>query len=324
MMASVTWQLHDFTSSARELTASEARRFHTVSTTLGAAISSRLSAFVCRPLSAELRGADVVDFSTVGDDTELPIRAYLVRSDDPRAEHVITISAELLVALVDTLLGSTRLATGGGIPDPTSSRTLTALEDDVAEAAIQEVLLAEADVWNLRTPPRVDRHVDDPRLLEVRRRDDAVALARYHVRLGDRRAVGGVLQVAVPPGDLLLQLSGVPRENDIPTFGAVGAKELSLRVELRSAPLHITDLIALRPGALIDTGIDATAPVALKIGDKPLEAGRIGRRAGRLAVRITGPDRAPPDRAPPDRAPPDRAPPGRAAAPGAAPAPTSR
>lgn len=280
MTTSGKWITHDFAAAARELSASEARRFHAASTTLGAAISSRLGAFVSRRISVELETAGVVDFSALAGSSDPPTRAYLARSSEPRAEHVLAISPDLLLALVDALLGSTGL-------ESRAARTLTPLEDEIADAVLQEVLLAETDVWRLGTPPHVVRHVDDPRLLEIRRPADAIALATYRVRLGERHAVEGVLQVAIPPGELLLLASSSGEEHrDSAKSSAVGASELSIGVDLCSAPLRITDLVALCPGDVIDTGIDAEDPVALKIDDAPFAAGRLGRRDGRLTILI--------------------------------------
>jgi flagellar motor switch protein FliM len=281
MTTSQKWKTYDFAAAARELSASEARRFHSISTTLGAAISSRLGAFVSRPISVELETAEVVDFSALArSSSEPPTRAYLARSSEPRGEHVLAISPDLLLALIDALLGSTG-------PEPRAARSLTPLEDEIADAVLQEVLLAESDVWRLRTPPSVVRHVDDPRLLEIRRPTDAIALATYRVRFGERHAIEGLLQVAIPPGELLLQISSSLEESPPSAQNsAVGASELSIGVDIRSAPLRITDIVALRPGDVIDTGIDAEDPVALQIDDEPVACGQLGQRNGRLTIRI--------------------------------------
>ena len=67
-------------------------------------------------------------------------------------------------------------------------------------------------------------------------------------------------------------------------------REMSLEAELASVPVALSDLLALRPGDVIDTQLGATSEVSLLFEGRKVFRGTPAIRGGRRAVKITRAD----------------------------------
>ncbi len=255
--AGTGWTPLRFAEACRELSIGESRRWATRAGAAAAATATRLSALLERAIAVDPIDAGVRDFAEFARGRSDATPVLCVRTTQPAGRYLITISQRLLVVMVEILLGA-----------PESSleardRELTPLESEVAGAVLQEVLSAHADAWQLAAPGEIEDSLGESRHRVTCRPADAVALLTQTVCISRSSsfAIEGDIQVAAPPSELLTHACRPERPDDRtppPRSEAIDSSglEVELVADVETMPIRITDLVGLRPGDLLDTGLE--------------------------------------------------------------------
>ncbi len=75
-------------------------------------------------------------------------------------------------------------------------------------------------------------------------------------------------------------------ESAVAIHGALSSASVTLRAEVTGATLSVEEVLALRPGSIVEFGVPAENGVAIFIEDRLVARARPGRHAGRRAVRV--------------------------------------
>jgi flagellar motor switch protein FliM len=205
---------------------------------------------------------------------------------------LLTIDSALIYSIVDVLLGGRR----GTAAMRIEGRPYTTIERNLVERLVAVVLSDLSGAFDPLSPVtfRFDRLETNPRFATIGRPANAAVLARLRVDMEDR---GGRLEVLLPYATLEpvreILLQGFLGEK----FGRDSIWEAHLAGELwhTTVPIQaILDTIEMPLRAVLDwhvgmrIALTATveSDVRLVCGDLQMFIGKMGRRAGNIAVRV--------------------------------------
>jgi flagellar motor switch protein FliM len=205
------------------------------------------------------------------------------------------VDSAMIFSVVDVLLGGRRGATSSR----TGTRPYTTIERTLVERLVRVVLqdLSEAFAPLAEVQFRFERLEVNPRFAAISRPSNAAVLARLRVAMETR---SGEIQVLLPYATLeplremlLQQFMGEKFGRDTIWESHLAEElrqtEVALDVVLDEQTMELMDVLSLQVGDRVTLGVGPGAPVRLRCGDTALFEGRVGRRAGRLAVRIEKP-----------------------------------
>jgi len=104
---------------------------------------------------------------------------------------------------------------------------------------------------------------------------------------------GTVIDVIVHPAMLAGRSSGRPPQSDgslVPRRDVLGRRPCTVRVSLDLGEFSISEIDALRPGALISTAVPLSTPFELRIGGRVKVPVMLGRRDDRKAITFVSPE----------------------------------
>jgi flagellar motor switch protein FliM len=202
------------------------------------------------------------------------------------------VDSPLIYSVVDVLLGGRRGTTAMCI----EGRPYTTIERALVERLIQVLLQDLSEAFAPLSTVRFyfERLEVNPRFAAISRLSNAAVLARLRVDMENR---GGQLQLLLPHATLEPMRELLLQQFMGEKFGRDSIWESHLAEELRQTDLaldvvldeqtmELADVMSLRVGDRITLGVGPGAPVRLRCGGTALFEGRVGRRNGRIAVRI--------------------------------------
>jgi flagellar motor switch protein FliM len=223
-----------------------------------------------------------------------PTHLTLVHCLPPRLPMVLEMSPAVLFPLMERLLG------GKGEGGPPPARALTRIEQGLARSIAQRFLAILAQAWPAVPDIRFDTAETEhnPLLMQIVGPDEVSAILTFHVTLGAR---AGAFQLCLPLRHfepILSRIAGFPAGSPAGTLPAgagdrerilrrVSGCEVSLSAELASIPIALSDILALRPGDIIDTQLSRGSEVALLVGGRRAFRGLAATHKGRRAVKVT-------------------------------------
>lgn len=205
---------------------------------------------------------------------------------------LMVVDSSLTYSMVDVLLG------GGGNARPLNveGRVHTTIERALIEKMVRLILSDLSSGFNpiCAINFKFERLEVNSRFAAISRSSNAVFVARMRVEMDDR---GGNIDVLLPYAtlepvrDLLLQqFMGEKFGRDSIWETHLGAElrgtDVELEAVLSEQTMKLSEVIALREGALIVLDQRPGQPVKLRCGEIPMFTGRLGRKKESIAVKI--------------------------------------
>ncbi|MBY0337787.1 MAG: flagellar motor switch protein FliM [Acetobacteraceae bacterium] len=255
-------------------------------------LSTSLRNFTSDNVEVSMDGMSSLRFGDYLNSIPLPAMLAVFKAEQWDNYGLLVVDSSLIYAVVDVLLGGRRGTSAMRI----EGRPYTTIERALVERLVNVILQDLSDAFSPLSPVnfRFERLEVNPRFAVISRNSNAAVLARLRVDMESR---GGEVQLLLPYAtlepvrELLLQQFMGER------FGRDSIWELHLAEELRQTgvalnvvldqqTMRLSDVLRLKVGDRLALSVPPGAPVTLACGNVPLFQGRVGRRNGRLAVRI--------------------------------------
>jgi len=237
-----------------------------------------------------------------------PCASYIVDVGETGHQGVIDFGLEFGFFLVDRLMGG---AGSHAIPE----RTLTSIERLLVRIVADRVAMQLSEVWKdyVKLDLDVTGFESIPEMLQVANREDPVLVANIEVRIGD---LNSLLLLCLPFATLEKFFTGTSNRRSLTGHGSpeerhqdraqiettLRTANLLLGARLPQFKMSLGELFALKPGAIVTTGLPRTSELDLFVGGQRRFVGSPGRVGNKMAVRIL--DEVVPD--PADVMPPGR------------------
>ncbi len=260
-------------------------------------LSTSLRNFTSDNVEVSLDNITSLRFGDYLNSIPLPAMLGVFKAEEWDNFGLLTIDSALIYSIVDVLLGGRRGTTSMRI----EGRPYTTIERTLVERMLYVVLNDLSAAFDPLSPVtfRFDRLETNPRFATIARSANAVILAKLRVDMEDR---GGKIELCLPYAtlepvrELLLQMfMGEKFGRDAIWEGHLANELWQTNIEI-SAVLGEIDLpletpLDLRVGSQIFLNSNVNSNVELRCGQVPLFVGKMGRREGKIAIRIE--DRAP-------------------------------
>lgn len=222
----------------------------------------------------------------------LPAMLAVFKAEEWDNYGLMVVDSAMIYSIVDVLLGGRR----GTAPMRIEGRPYTTIERTLVERMIHVVLADLAQSFDPLCPVnfRFERLETNPRFAVVSRLSNAVVLTKLRIDMDDR---GGTLELLLPYATLepvremlLQQFMGEKFGRDSIWENHLADELLETDVEMEAVLdeqwLKLSDIVRMRPGSQLVLNSTVDSPVKLRCGGVPLFEGHMGRRNGKVAVRI--------------------------------------
>jgi flagellar motor switch protein FliM len=255
-------------------------------------LSTTLRNFTSDNVEVSIEGITSLRFGDFLNSIPLPAMLAVCKAEEWDNYGLVVVDSSLIYAVVDVLLGGRRGTNALRIEGRPYTTIERALVERLIGVVLQDLSDAFAPISAVRF--RFERLEVNPRFAAISRPSNAAVLATLRIDMESR---GGQLQLLLPYATLepvrellLQQFMGEKfgRDSIWETHLAEELRETSvtLDVVLDEQVMNLADVLRLRVGDRIALGVAPGAPVRLHCGGSPLFEGEVGRRQGRLAVRI--------------------------------------
>ncbi|WP_337877147.1 flagellar motor switch protein FliM [Elioraea sp.] len=222
----------------------------------------------------------------------LPAMLAVFKAEEWDNYGLMVVDSAMIYSIVDVLLGGRR----GTAPMRIEGRPYTTIERTLVERMIHLVLADLSQAFDPLSPVnfRFERLETNPRFAVVSRLSNAAVLAKLRVEMEDR---GGRLELLLPYATLEPVREMLLQQFMGEKFGRDSIWETHLAEELWETEVELSavidehwarlaDVMSWRVGSRITLNATVDSPVSLRCGGVALFQGRMGRRNGRMAVRI--------------------------------------
>ncbi|MEK9673506.1 MAG: flagellar motor switch protein FliM [Rhodospirillaceae bacterium] len=222
----------------------------------------------------------------------LPAMLSVFKAEEWDNFGLITVDSSLIYSIVDVLLGGRR----GTAAMRIEGRPYTTIERSLVERMIHVMLTDLSAAFEPLSPVtfRFDRLETNPRFATISRPSNAAIVTRFRIDMEDR---GGRLELLLPYAtlepvrELLLQMFMGEKFGRDSIWETHLAEELWMTevdleaiVDQQTTTLH--RIFDLKEGSQMMLNATPDSPVVLSCGGVPLYIGRMGRKGGRIAIRI--------------------------------------
>jgi flagellar motor switch protein FliM len=256
-------------------------------------MSTSLRNFTSDNVEVSIDNITSIRFGDYLNSIPLPAMLSVFRAEQWDNSGLLTIDSALIYSIVDVLLGGRR----GTAAMRIEGRPYTTIERNLVERLVAVVLQDLSGAFDPLSPVtfRFDRLETNPRFATIGRPANAAVLARLRVDMEDR---GGRLEVLLPYATLEpvreILLQGFLGEK----FGRDSIWEAHLAGELwqTSVPIQaILDTVEMPLRQVLDWQVGTRIPlnatvesdVRLVCGDLQMFIGKMGRKSGCIAVRVS-------------------------------------
>jgi flagellar motor switch protein FliM len=256
-------------------------------------MSTSLRNFTSDNVEVSIDNITSIRFGDYLNSIPLPAMLSVFKAEEWDNYGLLTIDSALIYSIVDVLLGGRR----GTAAMRIEGRPYTTIERNLVERLVTVVLSDLSGAFDPLSPVtfRFDRLETNPRFATIGRPANAAVLARLRVDMEDR---GGRLEVLLPYATLEpvreILLQGFLGEK----FGRDSIWEAHLAGELWHTNVHIQailDTVEMPLRQVLDWSVGTRIPlnatvesdVRLVCGDLQMFIGKMGRKAGNIAVQVT-------------------------------------
>jgi flagellar motor switch protein FliM len=256
-------------------------------------MSTSLRNFTSDNVEVSLDNITSIRFGDYLNSIPLPAMLSVFKAEEWDNYGLLVVDSALIYSIVDVLLGGRR----GTAAMRIEGRPYTTIERNLVERMVNVVLSDLSAAFDPLSPVtfRFDRLETNPRFATIARPANAAVLARLRIDMEDR---GGRLELMLPYAtlepvrELLLQMFMGEKFGRDSIWETHLANELwNTDVELEAVldeivmPLH--DVLNLKPGSRILLNSMPNSTIDMRCGNVSLFGGKMGRKSGNIAVRIS-------------------------------------
>ena len=238
-----------------------------------------------------IEGVSTVRFGSYLDSVPLPAVFGVFRAHEWDNQGLAVFEPHLVYSIVDISLGGRRAP-----PTPIEGRPFTPIERTIVEKLLNR-LLADLSISFLPLCSvnfEFERLETNPRAASISSVNSAAVNVRLRVEAGDRT---GMIELILPYATLepireilIQQFMGEKFGRDSIWENhlreELWATEVELEAVLDERTMRLSEIMNLRVGDQLKLDRGANELVTLRCGDQPVLTGRIGRKAGKIAVRL--------------------------------------
>lgn len=255
-------------------------------------MSTSLRNFTSDNVEVTLDNVTSVRFGDYLNSIPLPAMINVIKAEEWENYCLITVDSALIYSIVDVLLGGRR----GTAALRIEGRPYTTIERTLVERMMHVVLADLSAAFDPLSPVnfRFDRLETNPRFATVARPANAAIMVRFRIDMEDR---GGRLELVIPYAtlepvrELLLQMFMGEKfgrdsiwESHLAT--AMWHADVEIKAVLEEHVSTLGEMMNLKVGSQIMLNVGPDAVVELRCGTIPLMSGRMGRKAGHIAIQI--------------------------------------
>lgn len=280
----------DFTRPTK-FSADQERRFKRSLDTFCRTASARLTAELRVPLELELLSAAQLTWANAHAQVPAKSLAAIIETHPLNTRLLLSAERNLVMTAIDLLLG----ASGD---DQVRERRLTDIDWALSRHFLERLLSQLSVIWSdiadveLSVGP-VDAHMETAQAAPV---SEPTLAMTMEARLGGHSST---LTLLVPHQSIASVAHRFSSRDDDHRVGddgvqrdrlrrAVGRVDMIVRAEVAAVELPLEQVLALRPGDVLNLDAPAAAGVTLFADETPVLLGKPGRTGSRRAVQITG------------------------------------
>jgi flagellar motor switch protein FliM len=256
-------------------------------------MSTSLRNFTSDNVEVSVDNVTSIRFGDYLNSIPLPAMLSVFKAEEWDNYALLTVDSSLIYSIVDVLLGGRR-GTGSMRVE---GRPYTTIERNLVERLVAVVLSDLSGAFDPVSPVtfRFERLETNPRFATIGRPANAAVLARLRIDMEDR---GGRLEVLLPYATLEpvreILLQGFLGEKfgrdsiwEAHLAGELWNTSVPIEAVLDTVELPLRDVLELKVGSRILLNANVNSDVGLVCGDLPMFSGKMGRRGGNIAIRIT-------------------------------------
>ena len=256
-------------------------------------MSTSLRNFTSDNVEVSLDNITSIRFGDYLNSIPLPAMLSVFKAEEWDNFGLLVVDSALIYSIVDVLLGGRR----GTAAMRIEGRPYTTIERNLVERMVNVVLSDLSAAFDPLSPVtfRFDRLETNPRFATIARPANAAVLARLRIDMEDR---GGRLELMLPYAtlepvrELLLQMfmgEKFGRDSIWETHLAneLWNTEVELDAVLDEIVMPLNDVLNLKPGSRILLNAIPTSTIDMRCGNVSLFSGKMGRKSGNIAVRIS-------------------------------------
>ncbi|MEQ8813768.1 MAG: flagellar motor switch protein FliM [Thalassobaculum sp.] len=256
-------------------------------------MSTSLRNFTSDNVEVSLDNITSIRFGDYLNSIPLPAMLSVFKAEEWDNFGLLVVDSALIYSIVDVLLGGRR----GTAAMRIEGRPYTTIERNLVERMVNVVLSDLSAAFDPLSPVtfRFDRLETNPRFATIARPANAAVLARLRIDMEDR---GGRLELMLPYAtlepvrELLLQMfmgEKFGRDSIWETHLAneLWNTEVELDAVLDEIVMSLNDVLNLKPGSRILLNAIPTSTIDMRCGNVSLFSGKMGRKSGNIAVRIS-------------------------------------
>ncbi len=252
---------------------------------LARGLQARLTAMLRHSLEIKLVALDQISYGEF--ELSLANPAYLARleSEPDHGPVALELSLSLVAAMNEIMLGG-----GNGVSEV---KSLTPLDMDMFKPVIDLLCHQLSEDWAgiSATAFRLARNETRPEYLQLTTPETSCMNAALDIHIG---SVSGVLNLCYPIGFIQGMLSAMDRrvgrkdeeQAKARMLKALTPVPLDLRVVLGASALTARQVACLKPGDVVCVEREYDEPLDVHIGSNRAFTAHIGKKRGRLAVRL--------------------------------------
>lgn len=256
-------------------------------------MSTSLRNFTSDNVEVSLDNITSIRFGDYLNSIPLPAMLSVFKAEEWDNYGLLVVDSALIYSIVDVLLGGRR----GTAAMRIEGRPYTTIERNLVERMVSVVLSDLSAAFDPLSPVtfRFDRLETNPRFATIARPANAAVLARLRIDMEDR---GGRLELMLPYAtlepvrELLLQMFMGEKFGRDSIWETHLANELwntdvELDAVLDEVVMSLNDVLNLKPGSRLLLNAQPESTIDMRCGNVSLFNGKMGRRSGNIAVRIS-------------------------------------
>jgi len=256
-------------------------------------MSTSLRNFTSDNVEVSLDNITSIRFGDYLNSIPLPAMLSVFKAEEWDNYGLLVVDSALIYSIVDVLLGGRR----GTAAMRIEGRPYTTIERNLVERMVNVVLSDLSAAFDPLSPVtfRFDRLETNPRFATIARPANAAVLARLRIDMEDR---GGRLELMLPYAtlepvrELLLQMFMGEKFGRDSIWETHLANELwntdvELDAVLDEVVMPLNDVLNLKPGSRILLNAMPNSTIDMRCGNVSLFSGKMGRKGGNIAVRIS-------------------------------------
>ncbi len=256
-------------------------------------MSTSLRNFTSDNVEVSIDNITSIRFGDYLNSIPLPAMLSVFKAEEWDNYGLLTVDSALIYSIVDVLLGGRR----GTAAMRIEGRPYTTIERNLVERLVSVVLSDLSGAFDPLSPVtfRFERLETNPRFATIGRPANAAVLARLRVDMEDR---GGRLEVLLPYATLEpvreILLQGFLGEKfgrdsiwEAHLAGELWYTSVPIEAVLDTVELPLRDVLDLKVGSRVLLNVNSSSDVHLVCGDLAMFKGKMGRKGGHIAIRIS-------------------------------------